>query len=119
MKEYDENKKYDLKDPKSVKTDDEWMTVTCEDTFIKNAVFVNIYDDSYTNDDLLGIAANNFSKKFINLNWRWTPHRNLIAAFLANSSADIGDQVLLFCTVINSLTFLPPNVLKKDCKFSI
>jgi hypothetical protein len=59
------------------------MTVTCEDTFIKNAVFVNIYDDSYENWDLLGIAANNFSKKFINLNWRWSPHRNLIAAFLA------------------------------------
>jgi hypothetical protein len=56
----------------------EWMSVTCEDTFIKNAVFVNIYDDSYENWDLLGIAANNFSKKFINLNWRWTPHRNLI-----------------------------------------
>jgi len=58
----------------------EWMTVTCEDTFIKNAVLVNVSDDSL--DD-------NFSKKFINLNWRWTPHRNLIAAFLANSEATV------------------------------
>lgn len=32
MEEYDENKKYDLEDPKSVKTDDEWMTVTCTKT---------------------------------------------------------------------------------------
>ncbi len=55
----------------------EWMTVSCEDTFIKNAIFVNICDDSYSN----------FSKKFITLNWRWSPHRNLISAFLANSSS--------------------------------
>ena len=82
----------------------EWMTVTCEDTFIKNAVFVNIYDDSYTNDDLLGIAANNFSKKFINLNWRWTPHRNLIAAFLVNSSADVS---FVYKTDLPRLQILP------------
>ena len=67
----------------------EWMTLSCEDTFIKNAIIVNIYDDSYDNWDLLGVAANNFSKKFINLNWRWTPHRNLIAAFLANSDSQV------------------------------
>ena len=67
----------------------EWMTVSCEDTFIKNAIIVNIYDDSYDNWDLLGVAASNFSKKFINLNWRWTPHRNLIAAFLANSDSQV------------------------------
>ena len=66
---------------------DKWMTVTCEDTFIKNAVLVNVIDDSYDNADILGRAASDFSKKFINLNWRWTPHRNLIAAFLAKSDA--------------------------------
>ena len=64
------------------------MTVSCEDTFIKNATVANVFDDSYT-DDLVGQAANDFTKKFINLNWRWTPHRNLIAAFLANSEAHI------------------------------
>jgi hypothetical protein len=82
----------------------EWMSVTCEDTFIKNAVFVNIYDDSYENWDLLGIAANNFSKKFINLNWRWTPHRNLIAAFLANSNADVS---FVYKTDLERLQILP------------
>lgn len=88
----------------------EWMTVTCEDTFIKNAVFVNIYDDSYENWDLLGIAANNFSKKFINLNWRWTPHRNLIAAFLANSEADVS---FVYKTDLVRLQILPWFDLRK------
>jgi hypothetical protein len=63
-----------------------WMILECEDTFIKNAVYVNVFDDSFTND-LVGRASNDFSKKFMNLNWRWTPHRNLIAAYLVNSSS--------------------------------
>jgi len=54
-----------------------WMTLSCEDTFIKNAVQVNVF----TKD------SDNFSKKFINLNWRWTPHRNIIAAYLVTSSS--------------------------------
>lgn len=55
-----------------------WMTLFCEDTFVKNCVYVNVQDTSF---------SEKFSKKFINLNWRWTPHRNLIAAFLAESSS--------------------------------
>ena len=81
-----------------------WMTVTCEDTFIKNAVLVNVHDDSYENEDILGIASKNFTKKFINLNWRWTPHRNLIAAFLANSDATVS---FVFKTNISILQTLP------------
>lgn len=82
----------------------EWMTITCEDTFIKNAQLVNIIDDSYDNADLLGKASKNFTKKFINLNWRWAPHRNLIAAFLANSSADVS---FAYKTDLEKLQTLP------------
>jgi|TARA_B100001094_G_scaffold9709_1_gene8678 hypothetical protein len=79
------------------------MTVSCEDTFIKNATVANVFDDSYT-DDLVGQAANDFTKKFINLNWRWTPHRNLIAAFLANSEAHIS---FVYKTDLTKLQGLP------------
>jgi hypothetical protein len=71
------------------------MTISCEDTFIKNATVANVFDDSYTDD---------FTKKFINLNWRWTPHRNLIAAFLANSEAHIS---FVYKTDLTKLQSLP------------
>lgn len=57
-----------------------WMTLSCEDTFVKNAVYVNVADNSF---------SENFTKKFMNLNWRWTPHRHLTAAYLAQSSAHV------------------------------
>jgi hypothetical protein len=82
----------------------EWMSVTCEDTFIKNAILVNVLDDSYENEDILGKASKNFTKKFINLNWRWTPHRNLIAAYLANSDAYVS---FVFKTDLERLQILP------------
>jgi hypothetical protein len=82
----------------------EWMTITCEDTFVKNSPYVNILDDSYDSGNLLGKASKNFTKKFINLNWRWAPHRNLIAAFLANSEADIS---FVFKTELERLQILP------------
>ena len=82
----------------------EWMTITCEDTFIKNASLVCVLDDSDDSEKVLGIAGKNFKKKFINLNWRWTPHRNLVAAFLANSDADTS---FVYQTNLRTLQTLP------------
>ncbi len=79
------------------------LTLSCEDTFIKNANVANLFDDTFTND-LLGRASKDFTKKFINLNWRWTPHRNLIAAFLANSEADVS---FVYRTDLTRLEDLP------------
>ncbi len=72
-----------------------WMKVECEDTFVRNAAMVNVEDDSFSSD---------FNKKFINLNWRWTPHRNIIAAYLVNSSSTIS---FFYKTNLERLTSLP------------
>ena len=100
----------DYKSEKVLPYYSEWMTITCEDTFIKNAILVSITDDSYDCEDILGIASQNFTKRFINLNWRWTPHRNLIAAFLANSDADVS---FVFKTDLERLQVLPWFDLRK------
>jgi hypothetical protein len=48
-----------------------------------------IFDDSFVKHTqtlyLNRPIPRTFKKRFMNLNWRWTPHRNLIASFLAPS----------------------------------
>ena len=57
-----------------------WMTLQCEDIFVKNTQWIYVQDQSMTGD---------FTKKFVDFNWRWTPHRNLMAAFLKKDESYI------------------------------
>ena len=57
-----------------------WMTLQCEDIFVKNTQWIYVQDQSITGD---------FTKKFVDFNWRWTPHRNLTAAFLKKDESYI------------------------------
>jgi len=56
------------------------MNLVCDDLFLKTVSPINVVDDSY---------SYNFTRRFISLNWRWTPHRHLIAAYLAPLSSYI------------------------------
>jgi hypothetical protein len=58
----------------------EHMKLVCDDWFVKTISPFNVLDKS---------LSTNFSKKFLNLNWRWTPHRHLIAAYLCTKSAHV------------------------------
>lgn len=51
------------------------MALQYDDSFVRNVPVLTTTDVSYPAE---------FSKKIINLNWRWTPHRNILANFLIN-----------------------------------
>lgn len=91
-----------------------WMDVSCEDTCVKNApqVVVNVdrRGDGSPYDKFFG----DFSKKFMNLNWRWTPHRNLIAAYLAESSSQISYFYKSDVTKISNLPWFDLNTCPKE-----
>lgn len=54
--------------------------IDCDDLFVANFDISEF--DALTESD----STNNFTKKFICLNWRYASHRQLIAAYLANLS---------------------------------
>jgi len=56
------------------------FNVTCDDLFLKyfdTSEFEPLEDNE---------ATGQFTKKFICMNWRWAPHRHLIAAYIVNYS---------------------------------
>ena len=96
------------------------MSATLLARFIRCSLFPVPVTSSVTSPSdlifsLLAIHFNIFVAGFS----KYHPMSLYVLNLLANRSAFIGEKELLFCTVINSLTFLPPNILKKDCKFSI
>ena len=56
------------------------MKLDCHDLFLAH-FDINEFEP-LTNSDVTG----NFSKKFISMNWRYAPHRQLVASYLANLS---------------------------------
>jgi hypothetical protein len=52
-----------------------------------------IFDDSFVKHTQILYPSKSipktFNKRFMNLNWRWSPHRNLIASFLSHSDSYI------------------------------
>jgi len=58
----------------------DYMNITTDDLFIRTIPKKTIY---YNN------IKPNFNKKFICLNWRFTPHRQLVAAYLSQKSSII------------------------------
>lgn len=57
-----------------------WMKLLCDDLFVKSYTIFNIIDDNITFE---------FTKKFLCLNWRYTKHRHLIAAYLIDKSSNL------------------------------
>jgi hypothetical protein len=58
------------------------LKIICDDIFLK-------LRPDFAERQSTSIDAENFTKKFISLNWRFTPHRLLIAAYLSNLSSNI------------------------------
>jgi hypothetical protein len=54
------------------------MKLVCDDLFIKTCIPIKVNDLT---------PSNEFTKKFICANWRYTPHRHLIAAYVAPLSS--------------------------------
>ena len=52
------------------------LKLECDDLFLKSTPFNNDIDDE--------INYQKINKKFISLNWRYTPHRHLLASYLVN-----------------------------------
>lgn len=57
------------------------MSLEADDLFVK---FFDINEFEQLDDN----KTDNFTKKFINMNWRYAPHRQLISAYLANYEVD-------------------------------
>lgn len=57
-----------------------WMTLICDDLFLKNYTVFNTITDT---------IHYNFTKKFLCLNWRYTKHRHLVAAYLLDKSSHL------------------------------
>ena len=55
-----------------------FMKLICDDLFVKTCIPIKVQDHS---------VADQFTKKFICANWRYTPHRHLIAAYVAPLSS--------------------------------
>jgi hypothetical protein len=55
----------------------EKLQLICDDSFVRHTPVLTLNKPITTK----------FIKRFMNLNWRWTPHRNLIASFLSTSSS--------------------------------
>ena len=57
-----------------------FMKLVCDDLFIKSMYPVDVNDTS---------MSPHFTKKFISLNYRWTPHRHFMSAYLAPLSSHL------------------------------
>jgi hypothetical protein len=55
-----------------------WMKLVCDDLFVKTCIPIKVQDHT---------IADQFTKKFICANWRYTPHRHLIAAYVSPLSS--------------------------------
>lgn len=56
----------------------QYMKLECDDLFIKTCIPIKVQDTT---------PSDQFTKKFICANWRYTPHRHLIAAYVAPLSS--------------------------------
>jgi hypothetical protein len=55
-----------------------YMKLVCDDLFVKTCIPIKVADPT---------PSDQFTKRFICANWRYTPHRNLIAAYVAPLSS--------------------------------
>ncbi len=56
------------------------MNLVTDDLFLKTQENIQ---------DLTNLANDNFTKKFMNLNWRYTKHRNLVATYLSTTDSNV------------------------------
>lgn len=56
----------------------QYMKLECNDLFVKTCIPIKVQDKT---------PSDQFTKKFICANWRYTPHRHLIAAYVAPLSS--------------------------------